>query len=86
MEFERIGDKNSISIGANYNYIGEIRNSEGNFEEAMELFNKAIKLCENYEASCLSTFYINAGKTSYLIGNFQEMKKFFLLAEKILKN
>ena len=86
LEFERIGDKNSISIAANYNYIGEIRNSEGNFEEAMELFNKAIKLCENYEASCLSTFYINAGKTSYLIGNFQEMKKFFLLAEKIIKN
>ena len=52
----------------------------------MELFNKAIKLCENYEASCLSTFYINAGKTSYLIGNFQDMKKFFLLAEKIIKN
>ena len=86
LEFERIGDKNSISIAANYNYIGEIRNSEGNFEEAMELFNKAIKLCENYEASCLSTFYINAGKTSYLIGNFQEMKNFFLLAEKIIKN
>ena len=85
LEFEQIGDKNSISIAANYNYIGEIRNSESNFEEAMELFNKAIKLCENYEASCLSTFYINAGKTSYLIGNFQEMKKFFLLAEKIIK-
>ena len=86
LEFERIGDKNSISIAANYNYIGEIRNSEGNFKKAMEFFNKAINLCENYEVSCLSTFYINAGKTSYLMGNFQDMRKFFLLAEKIIKN
>ena len=70
----------------NYNYIGEIRNSESDFETAMELFNKAISLCQNYEASCLSTFYINAGKTSYLIGNFENMKKFFLKAEKIIKN
>jgi len=86
LEFQRVGDKNSISIAANYNYIGEIRNSESDFETAMELFNKAINLCENYEASCLSTFYINAGKTSYLIGNFENMKKFFLKAEKIIKN
>ena len=86
LEFQRVGDKNSISIAANYNYIGEIRNSESDFETAMELFNKAISLCQNYEASCLSTFYINAGKTSYLIGNFENMKKFFLKAEKIIKN
>ena len=44
------------------------------------------RICLPNEASCLSTFYINAGKTSYLIGNFQDMKKFFLLAEKIIKN
>ena len=86
LEFQRVGDKNSISIAANYNYIGEIRNSEGDFEKAMELFDKAISLCQNYEASCLSTFYINAGRTSYLIGNFQDMKNFFLKAEKIIKN
>jgi serine/threonine kinase len=86
LEFQRVGDKNSISIAASYNYIGEIRNSEGDFEKAMELFDKAISLCQNYEASCLSTFYINAGRTSYLIGNFQDMKNFFLKAEKIIKN
>ena len=86
LEFQRVGDKNSISIASSYNYIGEIRNSEGDFEKAMELFDKAISLCQNYEASCLSTFYINAGRTSYLIGNFQNMKNFFLKAEKIIKN
>ena len=80
LEFQRVGDKNSISIAASYNYIGEIRNSEGDFEKAMELFDKAISLCQNYEASCLSTFYINAGRTSYLIGNFQDMKNSVLNA------
>lgn len=70
LEFEWIGDKNFISIVVNYNYIGEIRNFEGNFEEVMEFFNKVIKLCENYEVFCFFIFYINVGKISYLIGNF----------------
>ncbi|KDE70363.1 serine/threonine protein kinase [Fusobacterium necrophorum DAB] len=84
LALEKIESKNSISIAANYNYIGEIRKSEGRYHDALEYFNSAIDLCKKSEATCLSIFYINAGKTNFLIGNYIEMKKYFLLAEEIV--
>lgn len=80
-----VESNNPISIAAVYNYLGEIRNAEFKFDEAMEFYNKAIDLCEGVEASCLAIFYINAGKTSFLTGNYNEMKKYLLLARKIVK-
>lgn len=78
-------NKNSISIAANYNYIGEIRKSENKYIEAFDFFQKAIELCEEAEAACLSIFYINAGKTSYLMGDLKDMKRYFLLSKEIVK-
>lgn len=76
---------NSISTAANYNYIGEIRRTQGKLDEALEYFEKSIELCENTEASCLSIFYINAGKTLFLKGEVFAMKDLFYKAESIIK-
>lgn len=76
---------NSISTAANYNYIGEIRSAQGKLEEAMQYFQKSINLCEKTEASCLSIFYINAGKTLFLQGEVFAMKELFYKAESIIK-
>ncbi|EFI42688.1 AAA family ATPase [Peptoniphilus sp. oral taxon 386] len=79
-----IENSNSISIAADYNYIGEIRNSECNYDEAMQYFKKSIDLCEDTDASCLSIFYINAGKTCFLMNNIEDMKKYFMLSKQIV--
>lgn len=80
---ERISNSNSISIAADYNYIGEIRKAEKKYKEAIEFFEKAISLCENTEASCLSIFYMNLGKTSFLMGDYEKMKMYFLKSKNI---
>lgn len=72
---------NSISVAANYNYIGEIRNAEEDFTIAMQYYNMAISLCKHTEASCLSIFYINAGKTSFLMNNIEDMKRYLMLSK-----
>lgn len=75
---------NSISIAADYNYIGEIRNSEENYEEAMICFEKAINLCEDANVTCLALFYLNAGKTSLLMENYGDFEKYLKLAHMIV--
>ncbi|RVU55611.1 AAA family ATPase [Anaerosphaera multitolerans] len=82
---EFISNYNSISIAADYNYIGEIRNAEGNYEKAMQYYGKAINLCKGVEVTCQALFYLNAGKTSYLMGNFADMEKYLNLAKSIVK-
>ena len=50
----RVEHSSSISLAANYNYIGEIRNSQFAYEDAMSYFEKSIELSEHTGASCLS--------------------------------
>lgn len=84
LNFEKIENRSSISVAANYNYVGEIRRAESKYPKALEYFQRAIDLCKKSEAACLSIFYINAGKTSYLMGNFEDMKKYFSLSKEIV--
>lgn len=80
-----IENANSISIAADYNYIGEIRKVEGNYDEANILFDKAINLCEKGGASCLSVFYMNKGKVYFLMNDFENMRKCLEEALKIVE-
>lgn len=80
-----IKNNNSISVAADYNYIGEIRKSEMEFERAKELFKKSICLCKDLEAPCLSIFYINLAKTSFLTEDYKEMKEYLYKAKNISK-
>ena len=81
-----IANLNSISIAANYNYIGEIKRSNLDLNESMDYFNKAIDLCKETEASCLSIFYINAAKSSFFISDFESMKKYLNISKRIIEN
>ncbi|WP_422484586.1 AAA family ATPase [Gudongella sp. DL1XJH-153] len=77
--------KNPISIAAIYNYLGEIRNAELRFDEAMEFYDLAINLCEGIEATCVAVFYINAARTCFLIGDYDSMDEYLRLADRIIK-
>lgn len=76
--------ENPVSIAANYNYIGEIRKADKKYKEALFYFQKAVKICKNKEVACLSIFYINMAKISYLISNLSDMKKYLILAKEIV--
>lgn len=70
--------KYSTNIAAAHNYIGEIRQAEGNYPAAMSAFQKAISLCLWCNvSSSLSYFYINAGKNAYIMNRFDEAKEYF---------
>lgn len=81
---DRIANVNSVNLAANYNYLGEIRLQTGAFTEAMEYFNQAITMCETIEPSSLSIFYVNAGKTCYLMHNPSGMGIYLAKAKKIV--
>ncbi|WP_431111732.1 hypothetical protein, partial [Winogradskyella poriferorum] len=63
---EQVANKYSLNIAAAYNYIGEIRRFNKKFPEAMEYYDKAIKICEDKNAlSSLVVFNINAGQAAF---------------------
>ncbi|MEA4933189.1 MAG: AAA family ATPase [Lawsonibacter sp.] len=67
---ENVARLYATNIAASYNYIGEIRQAEEDYQGALQLFHKAISLClEKNVLSSLSYFYINAGKTAYYMEN-----------------
>lgn len=80
-----LGNENPISIAANYNYIGEIKTAERNFEKGMEYYKKAISLAEDLKPTCISIFYINAGISCFLVEDIENMREYFNKAEKVIK-
>jgi len=77
--------RNPISVAAIYNYLGEIRNAELRFDEAMRYYDSAIGLCEGIEATCVAIFYINAAKTCFLTGDYDSMNEYLTMAGKLVK-
>lgn len=81
----RLEKVNPVSVAAVYNYLGEIRSAELEYEKALEFFKQGIHLTEGLDATCLAIFYINAGKTNFLMGNYDEMKSYIVLAQKVVR-
>lgn len=79
-------NKENINIAAIYNYLGEIRTAQFQYDKALELYEKAINTCYGLEATCISVFYLNAGIACFLMGNINEMKRNFYNAQIIIKN
>ena len=83
---KKVADKYALSIAAAYNYIGDIRRQTMHFSEALEYFNKAIKICEDKNVfTSLAIFNINAGETCFNMENYAESKKYFQKALHIYK-
>lgn len=81
----RVEHSSSISVAANYNYIGEIRNSQFYYEDALKYFKRAIELSEHAGASCLSIFYINAAKAYFFMGKTDAMKEYLIKSKEIVR-
>ncbi|MDN0032636.1 AAA family ATPase [Oscillibacter ruminantium] len=75
---ETVAKRYATNVAAAYCYIGEIRQAEEDYPEALALFQKAISLCTGQNvSSSLSYFYINAGKTAYFMESFSAAKSYF---------
>lgn len=75
---ENVARLYAANIAASYNYIGEIRQAEEDYQGALQLFHKAISMClEKNVLSSLSYFYINAGKTAYYMDNIAAATDYF---------
>ncbi|WP_042354884.1 AAA family ATPase [Bacillus rubiinfantis] len=70
-------EKYRLNIAACYNNIGILRKDQGNFDEALQYYQKAISICNevNYWI-CLSLFKTNAGVACYHAGNYTESKRY----------
>ncbi|MCB2355313.1 tetratricopeptide repeat protein [Clostridium estertheticum] len=81
-----LADKYALSIAAAYNYIGDIRRQNMKFQEALNFFEKAIKICEEKNIlTSLSIFSINAGETCFNMGAYSKAKTYFQRAMDIYK-
>lgn len=75
---ESVKEKYSVNIAAAYDYLAEIRSIEEKYDEAIELQQRAIDLCENKAAySSLSVFYINMGIILFAEKKYEKAKVVF---------
>ena len=75
---EQVANKYSLNIAAAYNYIGEIRRFNKSFSEALDYYDKAIKICEDKNAlSSLVVFNINAGQAAFDMSEYTKAKEYF---------
>ena len=75
---ETVAKRYAANIAAAYAYIGEIRQAQERYDQALELFDKAIALCQGKNTlASLSYFYINAGKTAYYMENISLARSYF---------
>lgn len=71
-------DSYFLNIAAAYNYIGEIKRKQKEFESAIHYYNKAIDICQNKKIiTGLSLFNTNAGQAAFEIGDIEKAKDYF---------
>ncbi|CVK18733.1 hypothetical protein SPSPH_003060 [Sporomusa sphaeroides DSM 2875] len=72
--FKRLGEENSnysLHMAAAYNYIGELRRTDGNLAEALYYYEQAIRITGKHTVSAgFSIFLINAGFAAYELGEY----------------
>lgn len=69
--------KYSLNIAACYNYIGEIRRYRMRFSEALEFYDKAMKICEEKRIlRGLTIFNTNAGQAAFEMGDYFKAKEY----------
>lgn len=67
-----------INIAAAYNYLGDIRRYQMEFNNAINYYNKALDICKGEKTiSCISLFYTNAGQAAFEMGNYSYAANYF---------
>ncbi|EJU24774.1 bacterial transcriptional activator domain protein [Peptoanaerobacter stomatis] len=75
---KQVANKYALNIAAAYNYIGEIRRFNMEFDEAVYYYEQAIKICESKSAFIsLAIFNINAGQATFDMGDYQKSTEYF---------
>lgn len=80
-KFKRLSQENvnyCLHMAAAYNYIGELRRTDGNLSEALYYYEQAIRMAgrDNISAG-FSIFLINAGYAAYDLGEYAKALKYF---------
>lgn len=89
--FRRLPDgqgRYAANIGAAYNYIGDIRRTQGNLPEALTYYEKAIALYNQHNicaGEALSIIYINAGYMAFELGDAEKARRYLTEALRIRK-
>ncbi|EYE87263.1 hypothetical protein Q428_14240 [Fervidicella metallireducens AeB] len=79
-------DRFILNIAAAYNYIGEIRRYNMQFQSALSYYDKAITITEGKKVlTGLSLFNTNAGQAAFEIGDYHRAKTYFLKALKLFE-
>jgi len=69
--------KYSLNIAACYNYIGEIRRHNMEFSEALNYYDKAMRICEKKNLlRGLTVFNTNAGQAAFEKGDYVRAKQY----------
>lgn len=77
-------DKYTLNIAAAYYYMGDSNRFKGNFETAINYYEKAIEICENNDLlGRLTVFYTNAGHSAYNLGDYLRARRYFESAIKL---
>ncbi|EHI69248.1 hypothetical protein STRIC_2078 [Streptococcus ictaluri 707-05] len=80
-------NKYAIQIAAALDYLAEMEQMKGRFQEAILLQKEAISLTANKPAELsVSVFYIGLGISYYYLGDTKKSERFLKLAKEALKN
>jgi DNA-binding SARP family transcriptional activator/predicted ATPase len=74
-ELNKKEEKYALCIAAAYNYIGEIRRHNREFDHAIGYYERALEISGDKKSfSSLAIFYTNAGQAAYDGGNYHHAK------------
>lgn len=78
MVTQSVARRYALNIAAAYNYLGEIRRGTGQFEDAIDWYEKALTICADKQAfSSWVVFSCNAGVASFNLGRYEQARTYF---------
>lgn len=76
----------ALNISACYNYMGEVMRKQKKLEEAVDFYQKAIKVCENNHCVCNAIIYTNMGRCRIAQGKEKEGRDAIYMAEEVYRD
>lgn len=77
------GQNYVLNLAACFNYLGEVNRMQQRFSESIELYDRAIALCNEPKYSPNPTFFSNKGRALLALGNIAEAKDALLIANRL---